>query len=202
VGSVIEGAEYYRFPEARARIGGAGKDYAALLEERVRPGDLIFVRTRGIVFSLGRKATRNDYDHVAVVTDSGGTLNIVNPRAVTLPVSYFARSASAPLVMRPQWRDEGRVRLFLDHVGRYGDCEYNLRKTILGTGVRVGMKKPTDSYEKWICTEAIIAGLVSAQPEFGAIQCMKLDYNRLGFATTNDFFRIARARPDLLRIVD
>lgn len=94
-------------------------------------------------------------------------------------------------------------------MSRYSDCRYNVRKTILGVVVTalycwLGIRFRLAGCEKsgtWICTEAILNGLAAAIPEFGDIERLRLDHTTLGFATTSDFFRIARGAPGLIRIV-
>lgn len=84
-----------------------------------------------------------------------------------------------------------------------------MRRTLLGvslttlytwTGIRMQMGKLGESAPRWICTEAIIVSLLKALPEFEAVNRMELDYHTLGFATTNDFLRIAKRFPDILAI--
>lgn len=112
MGSIIEGTGYFRFPEAdeRVRGTGAGRGRAAGIARAAEPGDLLFVRTPGRLFSAGRAVTRNPYDHVAVVLEGGQTLNIVAPEARMLPLSRFTGPSRNTLLMRPAWRDPGQPR--------------------------------------------------------------------------------------------
>jgi hypothetical protein len=176
----------------------------------VQPGDLLLVKTPGLLYSVGRRLTRNIYDHIAVVMEDGDTLNIVQPRAVVLPVRFFSRAERRPLVLRPQWTDPAQSERFVREMKKFGSGRYNLRKTLIGIAtsalygwlaIRLPMRKPGDSATKWICTEAILSSLERALPGFDATSQDKLDCNAIGFATTNDFLRIARDHPDLLRVL-
>ncbi|MBE0480961.1 MAG: hypothetical protein IBX68_08270 [Dehalococcoidia bacterium] len=191
------------------------RDYRDLVRGRpdlaaatnTQPGDLILVRTSGVLFAAGRKLTRNRYDHIAVVLEGGRTLNIILPKAVVLPVSAVTKPVNEPLVLRPAWQTPEQRARFLAGMDRYKDVRYHTRRSLIGiflscvntwTGLKFRLKKPDESAPCWICTEAIIAGLLNALPAFEPVNTMRLDYNLLGFATTNDFLRIARDLPQVL----
>ena len=177
--------------------------------DEAKPGDLLLVKTPGLLFLLGRKVTRNRYDHVAVVLEGGMTLNIVRPRSVIIPITRFLRSGCNPLLIRPNWDNNGQCDLFLCDLRERSAGHYDLRKTLIGivaaslyswVSLRIPLQMPRDNASRWICTEAIIHSLLKALPSFAAIERLKLDYYAIGFATTTDFLRIARERPDILAI--
>jgi len=176
---------------------------------RAQPGDLILVRTRRTGFAFGRRLTRNHYDHIAVVLHNNETMNIIMPKTVRLPLSTFSKPGNDPLILRPNWRTPEQREKFIAEIQGFMGGTYNLNRTLLGVlltflstwvGIRIRMRKLGNSASKWICTEAIIVSLLKTFPDFKAINGIKLDYHVLGFATTNDFLRISKKFPDLLRI--
>jgi|GEM_PF-1659332 len=211
MGDVIPGKQCFKFPGTQAFI--RSDEPPESIAKRLRatqPGDLLLIRTPGILYEISRKLTRNLYDHVAVVLGGGRTVNIVNPKTVVLPVMVFARPGRRPLILRPVWPTPRQRDAFLTGMEQYIGGAYNLRKTAIGIvtimlygwlGLPISLKKPELSAANWICTEAILAELAGSMPEFGAIDRLKLDYNTIGFATTNDFLRICIDFPPLLRVV-
>lgn len=187
---------------------------AALLPKRVASpfsaGDLILVRTSGLAYSLGRRLSRNSYDHVAVVVRAGQTLNIVHPSAVLVPIEHIVKPNRSPLILRPGWDTPSQAIAFVQAMEELRECSYDLRRALKGVvlvmlrtwlGIRLTMSPLRENADRWICTEAILINLQNALPGFREINRLPLDYSDLGFATTNDLLRIASARPDLLRIV-
>jgi len=176
---------------------------------RAQPGDLILAKTRGAGFALGRVLTRNRYDHIAVVLHDSETLNIVMPKTIKLPLSTFGKPGNAPLIMRPNWKAQEQRDSFIAEMEGFVGGHYNLKRTLLGIlvivlstwlGIRIRIKKLKPQTAKWICTEAIIVSLLKTFPVFKAIEGIKLDYNTLGFGTTNDFLRISCSLPHLMKI--
>lgn len=177
---------------------------------QTEPGDLILVKTPGIGFALARCLVRSKYDHIAVVLNDDETLNIVVPRAVMLPVAVISKPANAPLVLRPGWEVPEQRENFIAEMRRYTGVAYDTRKALMGIlltllntwlGLKVRLRKRDGPITKSICTEAILLALIKAIPSMATIHGMKLDYNVLGFGTTNDFLRVAGQSPHLLRIV-
>lgn len=175
-----------------------------------QPGDLILVKSRGPIYSVGRRLTGNRYDHIAVLLDKQETLNIVRPRAILLSVRTLFKPRNTPLILRPQWRNARQCEDFVLAMRAFSGIAYDVRKTLRGIlysllhtwfAIRIPMPKSHISSSRWICTEAIIVTLCLTFPEFKAIDSLTLDYNRLGFATTNDFLRIAGQLPDVLQVV-
>ncbi len=178
------------------------------IEHKVQPGDLLLIRTPGRIYSLGRKLTRNAYDHVAVVINEGKTLNIVPPRAVVVPVELMSHARRAPLILRPVWKTPQQACDFVAAMGQLEGVSYALRHTLAGItlvmlrtwfGISIRMKPLPEDTQRWTCTEAILLYLTRTIPGFREIQEIPLDYFSIGFATTNDLLRIAQNRPDLLR---
>lgn len=212
MGSIIIGSEYFNFPDAGSYAGSNDVEAAraAATLEAAQPGDLLLIKTPGIGFELGRRVTRNIYDHIAVVLDSGKTMNIVNPRAVTLPIMAFAKRERKPLILRPKWKTPEQRDSFVEEMKAFDRGPYNLKKTLIGVitstlyawlGLRIPMKKPQADAQRWICTEAILTSIMKVYPDFEKITRMNLDYNSIGFATTNDFFRICKHCPELLEAI-
>lgn len=210
MGFYLEGREYYRFENVEHFIDTTCSE--ALVKsslQKAEPGDLLLVRTPGYGYAFGRALAKNAYDHIAVVLNEGKTLNIVLPKTVILPITLFAKPEKKPLLLRPQWQDNEQPQRFVSEILRYSETPYDLRKTLIGIvtlalytwlGIKSTMKKPTRSTSRWICTEAILETLKKVFPGFHRIDDIRLDYNTLGFATTNDFFRISTHFPQLLQI--
>jgi hypothetical protein len=212
MGSIILGSEYFQFPDIIPYVHAGDIETSRVIAtlKAAQPGDLLLIKTPGIGFELGRRLTRNLYDHIAVVLEDGKTMNIVNPRAVILPVMAFAKPERKPLVLRPKWKNPEQRQRFVEEMKAFDRGPYNLKKTLIGIttsvlyawlGLRIPIKKLESPAPRWICTEAILTSIMRAYPDFQRINHIKLDYNSLGFATTNDFFRICKSCPDLLEVM-
>ncbi len=212
MGSIILGSEYFQFTNVipYVRAGDVETSRVVALLEAAQPGDLLLIKTPGFGFELGRRLTRNLYDHIAVVLDDGMTMNIVNPYAVILPIMAFAKPERKPLILRPKWKNPKQREMFVEEMKEFDRGPYNLKKTLIGIitsvlyvrlGIRIPIKKLESPAPRWICTEAILTSIMRAHPDFQRINSIKLDYHSLGFATTNDFFRIGKSCPDLLEVV-
>jgi hypothetical protein len=182
----------------------------AEIMEAARPGDLLLVRTPGAVYEIGRRLTRNVYDHIAVVVNGGLTLNIVQPRGKLIPLTRLVTREREPRLLRPRWASEGQSISFVRRMERYQNVTYNSIRTYRGIGQLltkriIGAHWTTPRLELdaqcWICTEAILLELQETMPEFKRILELPLDYNQLGFATTNDFLLITEMVPELLEVV-
>jgi hypothetical protein len=178
--------------------------------KRLKPGDLLLVKTPGVIYRLGRKITKNIYDHIAVVLYNNETLNIVVPETVIRPTSLFSKSNRIPLILRPKWVNVEQKKKFIYEMEKFRNIQYNSKKTIIGVfinmiysrlGIKIKIKKLDRTAKRWICTEAILLCLMEAFPEFSTINTLKLDYNEIGFATTNDFLRITEKFPELLEVI-
>ena len=210
MGNVILGKEYFPKKE-RYSIDNINYKINVSRINKLQPGDLLIVKTPGIFYRIGRKLTKNSYDHIAVVLYNNETLNIVLPKAVIRPTIIFTKPNRIPLIMRPKWKNSIQRRIFIEEMEKFKSISYNIRKTIIGVmfsalysqlGIRLKMKKLDKSSRKWICTEAILICLLKAYSEFKFIERMRLDYNAIGFATTNDFFRISEHFSGLLEVVN
>lgn len=212
MGNLILGKEYFEFSQIQPSAETKNLDsYIISMIKKIQPGDLLLVRTPGIGYSIGRKLTRNTHDHIAVVLNKGVTLNIVNPITVIRPISIFCKPNRNPLILRPKWRDMEQRKRFVKEIEKFSNSVYNVKKTIFGVfftslygwlGIRMPMKKLDESAKRWICTEAILISLLKTFPEFKVINNIKLDYHSLGFATINDFLRISKHFPELLKTID
>jgi len=208
MGYLLLGREYRDLPRIESHIGNDTASTSAILEI-AQPGDLLLVKTTGIGYAFGRRITRNRYDHIAVVLPENETLNIVYPKTVILPLSTLGKPRNTPLILRPNWTTPEQREEFIREMLGFLSVKYDLTKTFVGIfltclntclGLRVPKRKLRDSASRWICTEAILVSLFRTFPEFEVIKKMKLDYNILGFATTNDFLRISKKFPDLLKL--
>lgn len=173
----------------------------------LEPGDLILVRSHGLVYAVGRRATGNRYDHVAVVMRDGRTLNIDKPSARLLPLDRLLRPSLRPRVLRPAFAGaEERDRFVIEIEQRLG-APYDVRRTLwllqrllerrLHGRARplppLGLDRP-----RWICTDAVLLALDRHVRGFAGLRAMPLDWISLGSGTTNDLLTIAARRPDLL----
>ncbi|MBS1122542.1 MAG: hypothetical protein H6Q90_4770 [Deltaproteobacteria bacterium] len=171
----------------------------------VQPGDLVLVRSPGAIFAAGRRLTGNAYDHIAVVVQDDQTVNIDKPMSRRLPASRLLRSKLHPLVLRPAWRDEAARDGFVRWMESLVDLKYDARRTLrlLGSlalrraGIVVPLIRPQPSARRWICTDAVLLGLERYVSDLDT-RDPSLDWQSLRCGTTNDFLRLARARPDLL----
>ena len=66
MGRLVLGREYFRFPNMETYVTDPlDESRSASALDDVLPGGLLLVRTPGLLYSLGRKLTRNIYDHIA-----------------------------------------------------------------------------------------------------------------------------------------
>ena len=175
-----------------------------------RPGDLILVKSPGLVWELGRRLGGNAYDHVAIVGSEGRTVNIDKPSARLLRVERLLRPQLRPKVLRPRFASDEERAAFVAEMERLVTAPYDVRRTLglvarLVTRrlVRVSWPLPRLGWdrEKWICTDAVLLGLERHARGFDAIRELPLDWVRLAAGTTNDLLEISRRRPDLLATV-
>jgi hypothetical protein len=170
-----------------------------------QPGDLILVRSHGLVFAAGRRLTRSSYDHVAVVVAGGQTVNIDKPMTRRLAIERLLRADHEPLVVRPAWRDPAARAAFVDWMESLVDSTYDVRRTLRllaslvlrRAGVRLPLSPPRAEGARWICTDAVLVGFERHLADFATAE-LALDWRSLRCGTTNDFLEISRRRPDLL----
>ena len=171
----------------------------------MQPGDLVLVKSRGLVSAAGRRLAGNTYDHVAVVVRDGQTVNIDKPRSRLLPAARLLRPHLEPLVLRPAWPGDAARDAFVAWIEQLAGREYDVARTLrlLVTLVarrflraRLPLRRPQPDQRRWICTDAVLLGL---ERHLASLAGLGLDWNELGCGTTNDFLRIRAARPDLLR---
>jgi len=203
------GKELFEFPLILSNLKKRKFKKNAIIK-KVQPGDLLIVKTPGLLYSFGRRLTRNTHDHIAVVLNNYKTLNIVVPKTIIRPIFIFIRPKKEPILLRPQWKNLDQRNKFISEIKKFKASVYNIRKTILGIilttfyswlGIRIPMKKLRPSAKKWICTEAILNVLLKVLPCFKKIERVKLDYHSIGFATINDFLRISQQNPEILKII-
>lgn len=171
------------------------------------PGDLILVKSGGLLFALGRRLTGNPYDHVAVVSSDGRTINIDKPSARLLPLERLLRPALRPLVLRPRFASGEERARFVAEIERLVSAPYDVRRTLsllerLLERRLVGGARPLADLgwerRRWICTDAVLLSLERHVSGFASLRALPLDWVALGSGTTNDLIEISRLRPDLL----
>jgi hypothetical protein len=168
------------------------------------PGDLVLVKSGGLIYRVGRRITGNGYDHVAVVGHDGHTLNIVKPVGKLVPTEKLLAKES--LVLRPAWRKPGDRDAFVAWVASRMTSRYDTARTfsliaklILRnvSGLHLPLREAHAGQERWICTDAILIGL-HAHTDFEAVRDLAIDWNKLKAGTTNDFVVISEMLPDVL----
>lgn len=173
----------------------------------VEPGDLILVKSPGLVFGLARRIAGNPYDHVAVVASDGSTINIDKPGARLLPADRLLRPSLQPLVLRPQFASADERAAFVRDIEALVQTPYDVRRTLhlvasvlLRRFAGVTRRLPPLGWDRqaWICTDAVLLGLERNAPRFRELRALPLDWTALASATTNDLLEISRLRPDLL----
>ncbi len=175
---------------------------------KLEPGDIILIQTSGFLYSFWRRLSCSAYDHVAVVLENKETFNILYPVAKKLPASYFFRHGKTPLVLRPSWQNQRQKTDLIQAMEKLEGMHYNSLRGIIGVinmiiytklRIKIPMKTPVMSSKTWVCTDATILFLERAVNGFSEIRTLNLDLFKLGYASTNDFIRIACHRPELLK---
>ncbi|HSD88863.1 MAG TPA: hypothetical protein VLB44_15150 [Kofleriaceae bacterium] len=176
----------------------------------LEPGDLVLVKSPGLVFRLGRTIGGNPYDHVGVVVSNGQTINIDKPSARLLPVERLVRARLRPLVLRPVWESPEARDRFVAWIESLSGREYDVRRTLRLIGrlmlkrflrVTWPLERPDAGRAKWICTDAVLLGLEQFGKDHEVLRTLPLDWNALRCATTNDFLVINERHPELMQRV-
>ncbi|RMX69914.1 hypothetical protein DD238_001816 [Peronospora effusa] len=126
--------EFQRSPkEARdaaqeaVKLVKPGWSIIAGLMTSVGPGDLIFITTSGLVYSVGRYLTENAYDHVVVVLDECTVLHIGLPVVRVMPLERLLLPQRQPVVLRVPM-SETELQLFLRCARQLIGCEYDVAR--------------------------------------------------------------------------
>lgn len=171
----------------------------------LEPGDIVLLKTPGIVYEGFRKATKYQYDHVLVaLRRPDHCLHISPPQARRVRSAQLLIKERDPLVLRPRLSaDESTafVTLCESLIGK----EYSLSRlyssvlrTVAEKQFRIGrfLPKavlPTKQDPSSICTDAILVSLLEASPKIrksAQKQAPDLDLFRTGTASVSDFIRL------------
>ena len=183
----------------------------------VREGDIILLRTPGIVYSLARSAVSHEYDHAVVVVPGGKVVHVSPPKVSLLSLKRVLEPRRRPLVLRPNLSGE-QMRAFIDCILGIVGQPYGTREMMALVGrlvvseFRGSRPPPAASHQshvanetkerKWICTDAIADALSRSSDEFrAAFADANLDAAAAGSVSLSDFLRIARSPGELLSVV-
>ncbi|EGZ21389.1 hypothetical protein PHYSODRAFT_492537 [Phytophthora sojae] len=188
------------------------QDAAREAAKLVKPGDLIFITTSGLVYSVGRYLTENAYDHVVVVLDESTVLHVGMPSAKLMPLERLLLPQRQPVVLRVPM-PESELQLFLRCARQLIGCKYDIARAYQ-LMLRLALKRmigstplprlPLDvKSNAWICSDSIIVLLAGCCTAFRealakARQETELDIFTLGSASMTDFQRIRRIQPDII----
>ncbi|KAL4141163.1 hypothetical protein PRNP1_014285 [Phytophthora ramorum] len=188
------------------------QDAAREAAKLVKPGDLIFITTSGLVYSVGRYLTENAYDHVVVVLDENTVLHVGMPSVKLMPLERLLLPQRQPVVLRVPMPDE-ELQLFLRCARQLLGCRYDVARAYQ-LMLRLVLKRVTGSTplprlpldvksNAWICSDSIIVLLAGCCKGFRealakARQETDLDIFTLGSASMTDFQRIRRVQPDII----
>ncbi|KAG7398310.1 hypothetical protein PHYBOEH_011305 [Phytophthora boehmeriae] len=167
----------------------------------VKPGDLIFITTSGLVYSVGRYLAENAYDHVVVVLDEKTVLHVGMPTVKLMPLERLLLPQRQPVVLRASIEGE-ELQLFLRCARQLLGCKYDVArayqlmlrlvlKRALGSSPLP--KLPLDvKSNSWICSDSImlLSGISKSSGQGTA--------GRHTSASMTDFERIQRVQPGIL----
>ncbi|KAL3663108.1 hypothetical protein V7S43_012048 [Phytophthora oleae] len=188
------------------------QDAAREAAKLVKPGDLIFITTSGLVYSVGRYLTENAYDHVVVVLDEHTVLHVGMPSVKLMPLERLLLPQRQPVVLRVPM-PEAELHLFLRCARQLIGCKYDvvrayqlMLRLVLKrvTGTTPLPRLPLDvKSNAWICSDSIIVLLAGCCKEFREALAKArnendLDIFTLGSASMTDFQRIRRVQPDII----
>ncbi|CAI5743772.1 unnamed protein product [Peronospora destructor] len=178
----------------------------------VKPGDLIFITTSGLVYSVGRYLTENAYDHVVVVLDECTVLHIGVPAVRVMPLERLLLPQRQPVVLRVPM-SETELQLFLRCARQLIGCKYDVARAYQ-LMLRLTLKRLTGSSplprlpldvksNAWICSDSIVVLLAGCCMAFRealvkAKQETALDIFTVGSASMTDFERIRRIQPGIM----
>ncbi|CAH0475080.1 unnamed protein product [Peronospora belbahrii] len=188
------------------------QDAAHEAAKLVKPGDLIFITTSGLVYSVGRYLTGNAYDHVVVVLDEHMVLHVGTPSVRLMPLERLLLPQRQPVVLRVLM-SETELQLFLRCARQLIGCKYDVARAYQ-LMLRLTLKRlagssplprlPLDvKSNAWICSDSIVVLLTGCCTAFQkalikARQETELDIFTVGSASMTDFQRIRRIQPDII----
>ncbi|EEY61686.1 uncharacterized protein PITG_02024 [Phytophthora infestans T30-4] len=188
------------------------QDVAREAGKLVKPGDLIFITTSGLVYSVGRYLTENAYDHVVIVLDENTVLHVGMPSVKLMPLERLLLPQRQPVVLRVPM-SESELQLFLRSARQLIGCNYDVARAYQ-LMLRLALKRVTRSTplprlpldvksNAWICSDSIIVLLAGCCKGFRealtkARRETDLDIFTMGSASMTDFERIRRIEPGII----
>ncbi|KAG7385043.1 hypothetical protein PHYPSEUDO_001979 [Phytophthora pseudosyringae] len=141
------------------------QDAAREAAKLVKPGDLVFITTSGLVYSVGRYLTENAYDHVVVVLDERTVLHVGMPSVKLMPLERLLLPQRQPVVLRVPM-PEAELQLFLRCARQLIGCKYDVARAYQ-LMLRLVLKRLTGSTplprlpldvktNAWICSDSIM----------------------------------------------
>jgi hypothetical protein len=176
----------------------------------LQAGDLLLVKTPGVIYKLGRFLMGTPYDHISVVVCEKNTANVVWPQNTYCSIDRLLTPSRQPVAIRPKWKTEAEKAQFLAWMHSLMGQRYNylwvwahflrmlMRKHF---GIAYPMRKLDVRQELSVCTEAVLHGLTLQMSEFDPSQHKQSDWQVLQCASTNDYLALPDVMPELFHLV-
>jgi hypothetical protein len=173
------------------------------------PGDLVLLKTPGVVYSGFRQLSSFEFDHVVVaLSRPDHCLHISPPKARRVRAVRLLTSDRSPMVLRPHFESQSERETFVHRCEKLLDADYNLSKlygmvarNVLEKQFKVGRflpkaSAPSPSDSSWLCTDAILVCLMESSTRIKRV-CTELrpqlDFFRTGSASMSDLMRLSSA---------
>ncbi|TMW57143.1 hypothetical protein Poli38472_003068 [Pythium oligandrum] len=194
------------------RSPAEAKQAATEAAKLVQPGDLIFITTKGFIYSMSRFLTNNEYDHMVIVLNDRQVLHVGPPSVRLIQLERLLLPQRQPVVLRPDMTEEERQR-FIRCAYQLDGSKYDVVR-LYQLMLRISLKKnlrstplgrlPLDvRNHAWVCTDAAMVLLAGCSDRFRqtltrAKEELELDIITHGSASFNDFTRLRQLEPTLM----
>ena len=183
----------------------------------VKAGDIVLIRTPGQLLKTARIVTRNSFDHVLVVLKESKVLHVSPPKVRLLSLTKALDPKFSPVFLRPSLTPL-ELETFLKCANSFVGAPYNFARVIalvsrLTVDAQLGIKfgRPLGRQSLLgngaICSDVVFMCLCRASATFQKVLADSklanvLDYTCHGGASLNDFVRLNKFAPKLLRYVE
>ena len=197
-------ATHFLAPASLSLVPGEEVNAPRELSE-LEPGDIVLLRTPGVVYQSFRQVSNYSYDHVVVaLSRPDHCLHISPPKARRVRTNQLLIEERDPLVLRPQIAEKER-HAFIARCESLLGTDYNLTR-LYGTLFRTIAEKqfkvgrflpraptPKASDQAWLCTDAVLICLLESSIDIQRESAKfnpPLDFVRTGSASMDDILRL------------
>jgi len=176
--------------------------------DALQPGDLIFTRTPGLLYSSLRSLASSKYDHLALVLNKKEVLHIGPSKVRVLSIYVLVEPARKPLVLRPNLTDSQREKFLQNSrelLGQKYDVfrAYSLAiRLFLHHYMNVTLPMGVPEETPIICSDQIFNLLKTVFPDFKSKVADGTDFRILNGVSVENFLRLHRTNKALFKAID